>query len=177
MLTATQRRIGLGCALLFAIVMTVIGDDKSMPGDPTVRRPPEAADASSADARDKASRAGAAPQKSDRIELAKLDRVAPAAGGVDVFAPKSWAGPRVSRAPVQVEAAPPVAPPLPFQFVGRIRGREGPTILLSRDAESFSVKAGEPIDENYRLESISGETLTIVYLPLGERQILNTEPE
>ena len=71
----------------------------------------------------------------------------------------------------------PVAPPLPFQYVGRIQGREGPTILLSRGAESFSVKAGEPIDNDYRLESVAGDALTIVYLPLNQRQTLSQDTQ
>jgi len=64
---------------------------------------------------------------------------------------------------------------MPFQYVGQIEGREGPTVLLSRGEESFSVKAGEPIDNDYRLEAVAGETLTIVYLPLNERQTLIPE--
>lgn len=163
-LGVVQRRVGLGCALLLAIALTVIGDDKSIPVETPKPHSPRAASA-------------AVPEKPVRFEVAKLFRVPPAAGGIDVFAPKSWA----KSAPVREAFTPPlpqpVAPPMPFQYVGRIEGREGSTILLSRGAESFSVKAGEPIDNDYRLESVTSEALTVVYLPLNERQTLVPEPK
>ena len=37
--------------------------------------------------------------------------------------------------------------------------------------------AGEPIDNDYRLESATDEGLTIIYLPLNERQTLDLEPK
>lgn len=170
MFTATQRRIGLGCALLLAIAITVVGDDKSIPLE--TPKPPEAGEPVSAiQARIEA------PEKTARIEVAKLSRVPPAADGVDVFAAKSWIRPTLARVALAPPPAQPVAPPMPFQYVGQIQGREGPTILLSRGTESFSVKAGEPIDNDYRLESVTSESLTIVYLPLNERQTLNPEPK
>lgn len=170
MLTVAQRRIGLGCALLLAIAMTVVGDDKSIQVDAT-KSPP---------ARPGGSSSGTMPEKPPPIEVAKLSRVPPTADGIDVFAAKSWSPPAL--APTMREAAvvpsvQPVAPPIPFQYVGQIDGREGLTILLSRGGESFSIKAGEPIDGDYLLESVTGEALTIVYLPLNERQILVPEPK
>jgi hypothetical protein len=159
-----QRRVALGCALLLAIALTVVGDDKSIPVETPKPHSPGPAFA-------------AVPEKPVRIEVAKLARVPPAADGVDVFAAKSWAKPATVREAVTPPPPQPVAPPMPFQYVGRIEGREGPTILLSRGGESFSVKAGEPIDNDYRLDSVTGEALTIVYLPLNERQTLVAEPK
>ena len=34
-ITATGKRIGLGCSLLLAIAITVVGEDKSMLAEPT----------------------------------------------------------------------------------------------------------------------------------------------
>jgi hypothetical protein len=172
MLTAIQRRIGLGCALLLAIAMTVVGDDKSMVEAPKAGEPVPR-DASHAGT----ARGEGVPEAPARIEVAKLTRVPPAAEGIDVFKAKSWSGPAMVRVTVVPPPAQPVAPPLPFQYVGRIEGRDGPTILLARDMESFSVRAGEPIDNDYRLESATDEGLTIVYVPLNERQTLELEPK
>jgi hypothetical protein len=163
-LTVAQRRIGLGCAVLLAIAMTVAGDDKSIQLETPKRLAPGPGGQGSV----------AAPEKPERIEVAKLSRVPPAADGVDVFAPKS----RNKASVVRNAIAPlpqPVAPPMPFQYVGQIEGKDGPTVLLSRGAESFSVRAGEPIDPDYRLETVTAQALTIVYLPLNERQTLNPE--
>ena len=170
-LTAVQRRIGLACALVLAIAVTMVGDDKSIQAE--TKKPP-AAGPDELDAV-RPPRAEAAADKAVPIEMAKLTRVPPASGGVDVFAAKSWARPAAARAAVSLPPPLPVAPPLPFQFVGQIHGREGPTILLARGEESLSVKAGEAIDGEYRLESITDEVLTFVYLPLNERQTLGLE--
>jgi hypothetical protein len=158
--TVAQRRIGLGCALMIAIVLTVVGDDKSIPVPVETPKPSSAGPSP------------AGPEKPVPIEVAKLSRVPPSADGIDVFAAKTWNQPTTVRQAVAPPPPQPVAPPMPFLYVGQIAGREGPTILLSRGAESFAVKAGEPIDNDYRLESVAGEELTIVYLPLNERQIL-----
>lgn len=168
--TATGKRIGLGCALLLAIAITVVGEDKSMLAEPS--KPPALEDAMTAKPP-----ASEAREKTAVVEMAKLSRVPPAADGLDVFAAKSWARPAMARVMVEPPPAQPVAPPMPFQFVGRIQGREGQTILLARGAESFSVRAGEEIDSDYRLDSVTNETLTIVYLPLNERQILDLDPK
>jgi hypothetical protein len=177
MLSVAQRRIALGCALLLAIAMTVVGDDKSIQVE-TPKPPPRMGDEpASVEAAGESARIDAAPERPARIEVAKLARVPPAAEGVDVFAAKSWSKPTVVRTAVAPPPSQPVAPPMPFQYVGRIEGREGPTVLLSRGEESFSVQAGEPIDADYRLESVTEERLTIVYRPLNERQTLDPEPK
>jgi hypothetical protein len=159
MLTAMQRRIGLGCALLLAAAMTVMGGDQSAQD--------RAASASSADA-------APAPRLAS-LQVAKLSRVAPSGDGVDIFAPKSWA-PR-SAPPPQRPAPPPqaLAPPMPFHYIGQLEGKNGLTIVLSRGAESFSVRAGEAIDQDYRVESVSPAAVTLLYLPLNERQTLVLE--
>jgi hypothetical protein len=165
MLTVTKRRVGLGATLLLAIAMTVIGDGRSIQVEESKPAPVGQTQSTPV----------AIPEKPARIEVAKLSRVPPAADGVDVFAPKIRTKSPVVRDAVAPQ--PPVAPPMPFQYAGQIEGKDGPTVLLSRGEESFSVKAGEPIDNDYRLESVAGETLTIVYLPLNERQTLNPEPK
>lgn len=162
----TKRGIGLGCTLLLAIGLTVIGDGRSIQVEAPKPLPVEQAHAMPV----------GIPEKPARIEVAKLSRVPPAANGVDVFASKSRNKPSVVREAIGLPPQP-VAPPMPFQYVGQIEGREGPTVLLSRGEESFSVRAGETIDPDYRLETVTAEALTIVYLPLNERQTLNPEPK
>jgi hypothetical protein len=171
--TVAQRRIGLSCALLLAIALTVMGDDKSaiVALPKRVDRP----DASLADPAS-AARAAAVNPESTPIVVAQLNRDPPQSQGVDAFAARRWTTPRSARAAAVPPPAAPVAPPLPFEYTGRIEGREGPTFLLSRGPESFAVHAGETIDADYRLETVSADTLTFVYVPLNERQTLSAEP-
>jgi hypothetical protein len=171
--SVAQRRIGLACALLLAIALTVMGDDRSA----IVAVPKRAGrtDATLAEPMS-ASRVAAVNPDTTPIVVARLNRDPPQAQGVDAFAARRWTTPRSSRADAVPPPAAPVAPPLPFEYTGRIEGREGPTFLLSRGPESFAVHAGEAIDADYRLETVSADTLTFVYVPLNERQTLSAEP-
>jgi hypothetical protein len=163
-ITNTQRRIGLGCALMLAAAMTVMGGDQSTQDSASSMIAP------STDSTQTATR-------STFLHMAKLARVAPSADGVDVFAPKSWAAAPRPAAPAPPPGPSPqaLAPPIPFHYIGQIEGRKGLTIVLSRGAESFSVRAGEAIDQNYRVENVSPVAVTLVYLPLNERQALVLE--
>lgn len=167
------KRIGLGCALLLAIALTVMGEDRSSIVEApkrSVQPPTTTGDPSSL------ARAPGANADTTSVVVAQLNRDPPLAQGVDAFAPHRWSAVRSVR---KVEAPPPsapVAPPLPFEYAGRIEGRDGPTFLLSRGPESFAVHAGEAIDGDYRLETVSADTLTFVYVPLNERQTLSAEP-
>ncbi|HVY07908.1 MAG TPA: hypothetical protein VHB46_18175 [Burkholderiales bacterium] len=169
----SARRFLLGSALLLAVALTVIGDDASSPKEPR-KAPPASRTEFPVDAT--TTRTDPEPERVTVAELSKLTRVPPEANGVDVFAAVTRPRPKAVHVAVP-EVAQPVAPPLPFRFVGRIEGRDGPTILLARENESFSVKVGESIDGDYRLESASDSALTIVYVPLGERQMLSQETE
>jgi hypothetical protein len=172
-LSVMQRRIGLGCALLLAIALTVMGDDRS--AIVAVPKRVERPDATLAES-PSASRTATVNPDTTPIVVARLNRDPPQALGVDAFAARRWTTPRSARAAAVPPPAAPVAPPLPFEYAGRIEGREGPTFLLSRGPESFAVHAGEAIDADYRLETVSADTLTFVYVPLNERQKLSVEP-
>ena len=85
----------------------------------------------------------------------------------------------------------PKAPPLPFQYLGKMvelpkagiqggitkKGQNasqlGETVVyLGRGDETFEVKPGEQIDKNYQFIGLQGDNLIIQYLPLSERQML-----
>lgn len=161
-LTSRQRRIAWGCALALAAAVTaVFGDSDPQPEEQ------RAAPVASVEPR-----APAVTEKPALITLEKLNRMPPAADGVDLFASKSWHAP-----PPQVKAKPapapqPVAPPLPFRYVGQLEGKDGLVVFVARGSDLLSVKPGGQLDPNYRLETVTPEQLTLVYLPLGERQTL-----
>jgi hypothetical protein len=113
------------------------------------------------------------------LDLAKLHRERKASAISDVFAlPASPAPPPApARAPA-AEAkpeppAPPQAPPLPFKYLGRMVRSDATLLYLVRNDQLYVAQAGEMLDGQYQVESISQATAHIVYLPLGIRQTLD----
>ena len=65
----------------------------------------------------------------------------------------------------------PVAPPLPFNFVGRYVEGGTAYIFLEQGTRLHTVKAGDIIDDLYRIDRID-QDVHMTYLPLKERQTL-----
>jgi len=88
------------------------------------------------------------------------------------FGARSWAPPAPKRP--QVVAAPPkpTAPPLPYRIAGQVSHDGVMQVVLARDDRVFTVREGETLDNVYRIESITPDAVTFVYLPLDERQQL-----
>ncbi|WP_085718850.1 hypothetical protein [Pseudomonas sp. B28(2017)] len=97
----------------------------------------------------------------------------------DLFAARSW---KAAPAPGTVTEQPvidtpvvqtPTAPPLPFQFVGRLDDRSDLQVFLQNGEKIYVVRKGDVIDETWRIERISDEELNLVYLPLHLAQTLS----
>ncbi|POF38806.1 hypothetical protein B0D71_29120 [Pseudomonas laurylsulfativorans] len=97
----------------------------------------------------------------------------------DLFAARSWKPApvlgTVIEQPVVVtqEVQVPTAPPLPFQFVGRLDDRSDLQVFLQNGEKIYVVRKGDVIDETWRIERISDEELSLVYLPLHLAQTLS----
>jgi hypothetical protein len=109
---------------------------------------------------------------------------------LDPFAPLAVIEPpkpKTPEPPKVVEV--PKAPPLPFQYMGKLvdsessvnsGGASSPTtpkkvvVYLVRGNETFSVSPGDAIDASYQFVGFEGETLVFKYIPLSERQTLAT---
>jgi hypothetical protein len=96
----------------------------------------------------------------------------------DPFATLSWLPP-VAPAPALAAPPPPkpavpVAPPLPFTFVGMLeRGATRPQAFLAKGENLLVVAAGDTLDNNtYRVESLSPAQIVMTYLPMNTRQTL-----
>jgi hypothetical protein len=87
----------------------------------------------------------------------------------DVFERQSWE----AAAPVEA-STPPMAPPLPFAYMGKVVDDGTETVFLTREDKSYAVKTGETIDGVYRVEKIAPSSVTFTYLPLRQRQQLAT---
>ncbi|WP_050408348.1 hypothetical protein [Massilia sp. NR 4-1] len=101
----------------------------------------------------------------------------PAASIANLFAAVDWDTPPAPPAPPPVvqAPAPPQAPALPFEYLGRtetVGEAGGGLIHLRRGSEMFSVRAGDSIDAQYRLDQVGEDALQISYLPLSSKQTL-----
>lgn len=102
--------------------------------------------------------------KLQRDELAKDD--APS----DLFAAKSWYVPPPP--PKPLPPPPPSAPPLPYAYMGKMIEDGHLTVFLTRQDRNYVVKAGETLEGMYKVESVTPQMMTLVYLPLNMKQTL-----
>jgi hypothetical protein len=87
----------------------------------------------------------------------------------DLFSRGTWAPPPPP--PVNLPVVP-VAPPVPFAYLGK--KHEGGTweVYLSLADRTFVARAGQPLDPQYRVDRIDPPHLHLTYLPLGVTQTL-----
>ena len=95
------------------------------------------------------------------IDVAKLEARVDQGAKVDAFAP-----PQAAQAPAK-----PVAPPLPFRYVGKMLDGDKLAVFLVNGNESLAVATGERIGE-YRVEKITDAEIVFTYLPLKTKQSL-----
>jgi hypothetical protein len=85
----------------------------------------------------------------------------------DLFPPRGWQAP----APPPV-AAVPKAPPLPFRYLGRLDEGGRRVVFLGQGPRTHLVSEGQVVAE-YRAEHIGRDGMTLMYLPLNEKQHLS----
>ena len=97
-----------------------------------------------------------------------------------LFPTQQWTKPQalatVTEQPVvaaPVLAAAPTAPELPFQFIGRMGTNDDLQIFLQSGEKLYVVRQGDVIEDTYRLDRVSAEELSLVYLPLHQSQTLS----
>lgn len=135
--------------------------------------------------------ASAAAPAAVRLDVDRLRRLQPGDGGaaegnavaapakagvVDAFATKTWYVPPPPPPPMAVAPPPkPMAPPLPFQFMGRYDEPNKPTVvLLVKGDRLYTVTVGDSIDGTYRVDRVDDRVVEMIYLPLQEKQQLAT---
>jgi len=93
-----------------------------------------------------------------------------------LFGPQSWA-PAAKPAPASSQpsaVAAPVAPALPFTYLGRqVQGGTVQVFLGLGEQILITNVPGQP-DPNYRIDAASDKQLRFTYLPLNQTQILST---
>jgi hypothetical protein len=61
---------------------------------------------------------------------------------------------------------------MPYRLAGQVVHDGAARVVLARDDRVIAVRAGDKLDDDYRVESITPEGVTLVYLPLGAREQL-----
>lgn len=108
------------------------------------------------------------------------DALRAGAAVTNVFAATSWqaapapAPPVVAAPPVALVPAAPVAPPLPFRYIGSYADGGRQIVMLVKGDQLYLVAVGDTIDNAYRIERVSGTMVELTYLPLKLTQSLST---
>jgi hypothetical protein len=80
-------------------------------------------------------------------------------------APEAPPKPRAPEAPARGE---PRIPPVPYRYAGML----GQQVLLAKDAAIVAVSPGEVLDQVYRVDAIDEKGVSLTYLPLGKRIVI-----
>jgi hypothetical protein len=109
----------------------------------------------------------------DGIDLAKLQRPEATVPQNDPFA-RNFGQPK----PAQVSSAPvvekPVAPPLPFQYFGRLTENGKTEVFVMRGEELLAISPGQKIGD-YRVDQVAEAGISFTYLPLKTKQTLDLQ--
>ncbi|GJG96669.1 hypothetical protein [Cupriavidus pauculus] len=91
-----------------------------------------------------------------------------------LFAVHSWAPPPAAADPSAKPEAP-VAPALPFTYLGKEQSGTAWRVFLTQGDTTLVVADADSIGDQYKVVSITPPTMTFEYLPLHERQSLQIE--
>lgn len=91
----------------------------------------------------------------------------PAAETIDPFRSKSW-----YVAPPPPPPPKPSAPPLPFQYLGKLNEAGEIRVFLNHQGKHLIVRTGDVLNGTYSVEEIAGSRMSFLYLPLKETQVL-----
>jgi hypothetical protein len=68
--------------------------------------------------------------------------------------------------------AKPAAPPLPFQYFGRLTEKGKTEVFVMRGEELLSIAAGQKVGD-YRVDKVTDSSISFTYLPLKMKQTLD----
>jgi len=131
------------------------------------RRPDAPAPRSGPDTR------SAAPGAASDFRAELPDRAPLQRAGKDPFSAQNWTPTPPKRAVAPAAApAPPVAPPLPYRYVGELVLPTGTQVYLARGDDTFRVSEGQTLDAEYRIESVKPGEMVFVHLATGQQQTM-----
>jgi len=175
-----QRWLIIGGVLLATLAAGYFVDDEPVP-EKSKRKTAAVAKNQTADSAGDNRRAGSKDKVGELAaaplvfpEPAAVEEVADeeSAARIDPFRSKSW-----FVAPPPPPPPKPVAPPLPFQFLGKVIEDGEIRVFLHHQGKHIVAKLGDVINGIYSVEEIGGGRMTFLYQPLKEKQILSIGPD
>ena len=148
------------------------------PKDPDAVEPARASQASAAKVTRPSTAAAASSVSQSLLQLAH--RVADQTAASALFASHSWYVAPPPPPPAPVVTAPvappkPVAPPLPFTYMGSYTPNGSPAVFFLTTGEKvYDVHVGDTIDNTYTVDSFANGQLVFTYKPLNQQQQLST---
>lgn len=159
-----QRGWILGAALLLTVAATASVNKQDDAAIAVVRHA-----TANVDGRRQNSEPAAIAETSAENLVEKLKRPALPETVKDMFPAKSW---YVPPPPVVVQVRP-SAPPLSFQYIGKMVDADNhAAVFLEKQRRIFIVREGDAIDGNYRVDAIAPPLMTLIYIPLDEKQTM-----
>jgi hypothetical protein len=150
------------------------------PKDSDSVEPARAGAAASVHATHAASATAAQTAPIARTLLALAHRVVDASASSSLFASHSWyVAPPPPPPPPPVVAAPvvpvkPVAPPLPFLYMGSYAPNgTKPVYFLTEGDRVYDVHVGDTLNNTYTVDSVTNGALVFTYKPLNQQQQLS----
>jgi hypothetical protein len=125
-----------------------------------------------------ATASSSAPVASSLVALAH--RVVEQTASGSLFAAHSWyvappPPPPVAASTAPVEPVKPVAPPLPFTYMGSYAPKgAAPVFFLTQGDRVYDVHIGDTLDGTYTVDSFNNGQLVFTYKPLNTQQQLTT---
>lgn len=157
------------CALLAAAGLAVFGD-KSSDNDLLAAPRPALSVAQSAPTGVLAGLSHDDPEPVPVVNILSVQtRVAAVAVSKSLFASVAAATAKPAAQTVSAVAAP-VAPPLPFTYLGKQNRGGKIEVYLARGDEVIVAREQSVIQNTYRVQSISAQSLSLMYLPLQQVQ-------
>jgi hypothetical protein len=113
----------------------------------------------------------------DDLDVAKLERAEDPGATNDPFARRSFdvgnggkAGEKQAKA---AQPPKPEAPPLPFQYFGKLTENGKTEVYVMRGEELISIARGETIGAEYRIDQVTDSSISFTYLPLKMKQTMD----
>lgn len=165
-MTVNRKTLLWGAAVVGTLtaVISVSGNDPE-----TVTVAPVARERNSSEARP--ARSPSKATKAPRLlKISDLDARGLGDMSTDLFAPKSWYVPPPPPPPMPPPK--PVAPPLPFTFIGRMIEEGQTAVFVSIQDRNQVLRAGDVVQGVWRVDSIEPTNMKLTYLPLNENKYL-----
>ena len=168
------RHIGMGVAVALAAALAIFGDKTPDSGvAEAVERAPAAMTVVAVAAQESSASEPVILRLTPRATLiGEGDEVMGRAA--DVFGRQDWTPPPPPPRPESLAPpAPPMAPPLPFTYLGKAAEGGRWEVFLAIGDKTYVVRDKMVIDGMYRVDAIAPPNLTLTYLPLNQVQQLN----